>query len=456
MLIAIVPLVLGRGALAEPGPEETPWRLGAALGTPSWLRLGLDHQARFEQLENDFRAKAEGDAMGLMFRTFATAEARGEHLFGGIELEDARAFITDQTPANTTLANPIEVLQAHVGIHAKDVVQPGDAFEARAGRITIDLGTRRLIARNRFRNTINGFTGVDVKWASPGQHVVRSFVAVPVSRLPSDDAAIRDNTLDLDEENTDAVVWAAAYGSPTLVAGTRFDAFVVGFHERDGELATRNRQLFTADVHWYRKPARGQVDFDVEVMPQVGRARATAAADDSGPLDHRAFSTHAEVGINPATSWKPRVALLHDYASGDRDPGDGALGRFDPLFGARRFDFGPTGIYGPFARSNLNTPGLRASASPMRSLDVTATYRLCWLASGRDAWTTANATDPAGESGTFLGEHVDLQVVWNVRPRNLALEAGAAYLRRGRFARTAPETRDAPASYLYTQLSLTI
>lgn len=455
-LLALGILAVTRLVHAEPAGDPKPWRLDRALELPPAIVIGIEQQSRVEHLANDFRARSVDDATGLSMRTLLSAEVRGSGWMAGLELQDSRTYASDPTPLNTTLVDPLEVLQAYVGARATDLLAKGDAFEARAGRITIDLGTRRVVARNRFRNTINGFTGVDATWTSPGKHVARTFVALPVTRLPSDPDGLRDNAIDLDEENTDALLSGGYYGSPVLGPGTRLELTVVGFHERDGDVASRNRRLITFGARWFRKPARGAVDFDVEVIPQLGTSRATTAADDTRDLDHRALSTHAELGISPALPWKPRIAMLHDYASGDRDPANDRTQRFDPLFGARRFDFGPTGIYGPANRSNLQSPGLRVSVAPSAKLDAFVGYRLFWLASETDAWVAANVRDAMGDSGRFLGEHVELQVRWSPLPRNLAIEGGAAYLRRGRFARSAPDTRTADPAYVYTQLTVTL
>jgi len=440
-------LVLGvvLAASTPAGADPEPWRLGKAAGTPAWLELGIEQQSRVEHLENDFRAKAEGDATALLLRTLVKAEASAGWWFGGLEVLDARVYASDSTPLNTTLVNPLEILQAYVGVRSSGVLVEQDRLEVRAGRITIDLGTRRVVARNRFRNTINGFTGVDGQWTSPGKHVARAFVAVPVTRLPSDPDALRDNEIELDEESTDSLLWSGSYGSPELALGAQLELYVVGFHERDGDVA-----------RWSRRPAAGDVDFEVELITQIGTSRATAAMDDTDDLEHRAWSSHAEVGGSAVMPWKPRFALQHDYASGDRDPADGSNERFELLFGARRFDFGPTGIYGPFARGNLQSPGVRISVAPTSKVDAFASYRLFWLASPTDAWTTAGVRDPTGASGTFLGEHIELMVRWSPWPKNLSLEGGAAYLRRGEFAKTAPDTRTSNAFYVYTQLTINL
>ena len=97
-------------------------------------------------------------------------------------------------------------------------------------------------------------------------------------------------------------------------------------------------------------------------------------------LQHQAWYQHLDVGYTFDMPWTPRFALEYDYASGDKDPNDGKDQRFDTLFGARRFEFGPTGIYGAFARSNINTPGYRIGINPRSDVQAFLSHRAFWLA----------------------------------------------------------------------------
>ena len=85
-------------------------------------------------------------------------------------------------------------------------------------------------------------------------------------------------------------------------------------------------------------------------------------------LDHFAHFHHLSLGYSFDVPWSPRLSLHYDYASGDDDPSDGDNSRYDTLFGSRRFDYGPTSIYGAFARSNINTPGVRLALEPSHEI----------------------------------------------------------------------------------------
>lgn len=458
-LLAAAIACLGGPALAQAdaGKDETPWRLREAIGSPRWLKFGLEHRSRFEHLANDFRSTSTGDATALSLRTLISTELRFDPVVIGAEIQDSRAYAPVGTPLNATIVDPLELLQAYVGVRVEGVLREGDRLSASFGRLTMDVGSRRLVARNEFRNTINGFTGLDVKWTSSTRHVARMFAVLPVVRLPSDAASLAENKVQLDKENTDSLFLGALYGSPVLFADTQLEAYAFGLLERDGAVAqSSDRRLVTPGFRLLRPPAKGRFDFQLEAMLQLGKSRATAAPADTSDLAHLAFSGHVSSGYRFDAPWTPRFALQYDYASGDASPDDHANNRFDPLFGARRFDFGPTGLYGALARSNISSPGARLEMTPHRTVEAFVGYRLAWLAAARDAWTTAGLRDPSGASGTFVGQQIEGRVRWQPLPKNLSLELGAAYLVRGEFAKEAPGARSAPAAFVYTQVTGTI
>ncbi len=435
---------------------QQPWRAHAAIELPE-LRFGLEHRIRFEHLENDFRTANLGNASGFSTRILLSPEFRFRPVVVGAEFQDSRLLASHTTPLNTTLVNPLELLQGYVGLRGKDVLVGGDTSSLTAGRMTIDVGSRRLVARNEFRNTINAFTGLELTWESPARDLVRAMAVMPVLRLPSDFQALRGNRVEVDRENTDALFWAAFFKSRPLAAQVTVETYVFGLHERDGRVSPgSNRQLFTPGVRLMRPPARGAVDFQLEVMTQFGRSRASIAAEDTTDLEHRAFSLHASSGYHFDVPWMPRLVLQYDYASGDGSPTDEVNHRFDPLFGARRFEFGPTGLYGAIARSNLNSPGVRLEVQPHRAVDAFAAYRLVWLASARDVWPTAGLRDVSGSTGRFVGQQAEARVRCQVLPGNLSFDLGSAVLVRGAFAENAPGGSSPSSVYVYTQVTGTI
>jgi hypothetical protein len=437
-------------------PAPRPWRADEALGVP-WLGFGVEHRVRVESLGNDFRAAHEGDAQAVSMRTLLATEVRLRPVYLAAELADSRAWMPTPTPVSTTHVDTLALLRAQLVVRGTGVLRRGDTASIAIGRMTIDLGSRRLIARNEFRNTINAFTGVDMQWTSPRGAQLRGLVVMPVQRRPGDEPALRDNRFALDRENVHALVWAVAVASRPLFDRSTVEAQVIGLHERDGGRSpSSERQLATPVVRWIRPPTAGELDYQLEAMAQLGRSRASPAATDTADLVHLAWAAHGSVGFRFDRRWAPRVVLAYDHASGDAAPDDRANNRFDPLFGARRFDFGPTGIYGVIARSNLASPTARLELQPRPTIDALAAYRAMWLASPRDAWTTAGVRDERGRAGRFIGHHLEARVRWHAQPGNLSFDLGGALLLRGGFARRAPGGRDAPAAYFYLQITVTI
>lgn len=439
-------------ALAGSGadsPGWNTWRIDDAL--PDWISLAAEHRTRYEFLDDEFRSGTRGDREILVLRTLVHGRLRlADGLWIGAEVQDSRAEVNGDTPLNTTIVNAVELLRAYVEWTREDVF--GGTIAAQAGRITMDLGSRRFVARNRYRNTINGFSGIDVGWESSAGTELGAFWMLPVRRQPNRLDQLRDNEIQDDEEDFDLQFWGVHAASALPVLG-RGEVFFLGLREQDEpDRRTRKRELYTTGFRLFRVPERSRFDYTLETALQFGRSRATATA---GRLDHFAHFHHAEIGYTFDCAWTPRLVLQYDFASGDGDPTDGDNNRFDTLFGARRFDFGPTGIYGPFARSNLNTPGVRLQLKPARSVTSFLAVRSFWLADRSDTWTTAGVRDARGKSGSYLGTQFEMRLRWELLPGNLRLETGYAHLFDGDFIENAPNSsRPGDLDYFYLQAAI--
>lgn len=447
-------------------PATAGWKLDDLIGSDT-ISLSLEHRSRYEGLSDPFRTANAGKAYTdvLAMRTLLHAKVKLPEGFSvGAEIMDSRAFLDSDTVLNTTTVNPVELLQGYVRY---DGEHRGGKLRARAGRLTMDVGSRRFVARNRYRNTINGFTGIDLDWhgkgAKAGQNL-RAFFTLPVQREPNPQSArnrrrrLSNDDVVFDREDFDNLFWgvfaAGDFESFLGLEGVRGEIYLFGLHESDsGSRPTRNRNLYTPGFRLFRKKAKEVVDFQIEATLQAGQSRTSASS--TSEKDHLSGFVHGTVGYTFDAPATPRVAFQFDYASGDSSPGDGTNERFDTLFGARRFEFGPTGIYGPFARANLITPGLRAEIKPCDGVTAFAMARTFWLASKTDGWTTSGVSDPLGESGDHIASQIEFRVRWRIVPETVLLEAGYAHLFAGEYidsdSGSSNSNRQGDSDYFYTQ-----
>jgi hypothetical protein len=428
--------------------ENYPWRLNQALELPKRLSLSGTHRLRFENLDEQYRSGRDGGDQVFVLRTLLLAEVKLQSLTFAMELEDSRAYLADSdTPLSTSVVNPLELLQAYVDMTIDDLFVSGSKSTLRGGRLTMDVGSRRLVARNRYRNTLNAFTGMDWQWTGADDSRLRLFYTLPVQRRVS--GSLLDNEPRFDKEREDVSFWGVYYSPGKLPWGDKGELYFFSLNEDDtSDLATANREIYTTGFRLYRSAAKNKFDYQFESIFQFGESRASTSA--TIDLDHFAHFQHFEVGYTFDTSWTPRLQLQYDYASGDDDIGDSDNNRFNTLFGARRFDFGPTSIYGPFARSNLNTPGIRLTLKPRNKVNVFIALRGFWLASDDDAWTTARINNTTGQSENYIGTQLETRLRWDIVPGNLRLEAGAAHIFAGDLMDKAGKT---DATYIYTQAS---
>jgi len=428
-------------------------RSDSVFGLPDWLNISINHRIRYETLDGQYRAKTNGlpgngGDQALVFRTLARVRMDLNQFTIGAEMQDSRISLADSGTATnskrltTTIANPLELLQAYLEVPVNDIGLKNSQSLLRLGRITMDVGSRRLVARNRFRNTINAFTGIDWQWNYQDQGF-RAFYTFPVERRVQGD--IRNNHPRFDSERTTTRFWGLDYHQNLFTQTDQGEVFLFGLDREKQKKTVKNLSLYTFGFRVWRKPANQLFDYQLESVYQLGHSRLSSAP--SKTLDHVAFFHHAEFGYQSNSVWSPRLILQYDYASGDDSPNDGENNRFNTLFGARRFDFGPTSIYGAFARSNLHSPGLRLKMRPLKSLKTMFVVRGYWLASTADLWTTAGIKG----NQAYIGTQIEASLRWQVLSKHLQLEAGVAHLFAGDLMSKAGKGN---ATYAYSQMTV--
>lgn len=401
---------------------EAPWRIQDALAPPEGFSIGLVHGSRFESISDNPRAGSSPDDSMIIQRTILDARYRSGGVEAQLELYDARQQLADDDAFVTnSVINARELLQATLTFDL-----PGNG-SVRFGRLTTDWGSRRFLARNRFRNAINTFDGVE--WIQPLENgaVMRLFGSQVIRRLPSNHFGLLDNERIRDESSSAQRFYAANLSLPPSSTPFLIDLNLFSLREKDSpRVQTRNRKIHSAGLRLRKPAASGEFDFELESLLQLGDSRASSSATDSADLDHRAFFQYAAVGYSFPNSL--RAVLEIDYASGDEDPFDLDNGRFDSLFGVGTPEFGVVGMYQPFSRSNLVTPGIRLFADPRPDLNVMVSWRHFWLEEARDSWGKTRLRDVTGETGSYLGQHLEFRIRWDVIPGNLRLDTGAIFL----------------------------
>ena len=440
-------------AESTPASPPKPWRFNNHFNLPEWLSISGTHRQRYEYVFNQFRAGRGGDNRIWPIRTLILGEARHENLALGAELQDSRAYNTNtETPINTTSVNPLELLQAYGKYAFSNSNVEG---YVKAGRLTVDFGSRRLVARNRYRNTINSFTGFQGEAKTESGWFTKAIYALPIQRRPSERRKLEENHAEFDREDDEVQFWGLFVRTPELPGKFFVEMYCFGLHEEDAnDRATRDRELYTPGFRIYKKPAAEEFDMQLEGAYQFGHSRLSTSGT-APRLNHYAFYVHATLGYTFDCPWKPRILAQFDYASGDRNPGDSHNGRFDTLFGARRFEYGPTGIYGAFARANIISPGVRVQVKPTDKVSSFLAYRPFFLAEQRDAWTTSGLQDTTGDSGDFIGHQFDWRLRWRVRPKSVLFECGTAILLRGNFLKDVPGSNSGEPVVVYTQVVFT-
>lgn len=411
--------------------KEVEWAryLKTTLNLPDWVDLGIENRTRFESLDHPWRSTAKvgggrtDSQIALRSRVRFGLGGNGpvRFLFEGQDSrvygEKAGGFV------NNTTVDEWDILQVFGSLTADNLLGSGLRTDLHFGRMTWDFGSRRYIARNDFRNTTNAFDGVHWQIGKEKLWRFRTFLVEPV---------IRDE-VKLDEQNNKFLFWGA-YVENLQIPWMKVNAFYYGLNDQRQKNSTLHRTYGTYGLRLFKSPAMSEFDYELEGAVQVGRL---------GQVDHFAYNPNAQVGYTFDVPWTPRFLVQYTYASGTRTPGGSQNGTFDPLFGARRFDLMPTGIFGPFLRSNLSSPGWRVIVQPAKGWRIQLKQRFWYLAQGAAVNGGILLQDPSGGAGNYLGHDLEFRVQWVVN-QNLDFDAGYDHWFKGSYFDRLPASSNLP------------
>ena len=453
--VLATPAALAQGESQESAKEQ-PWRLGKALNAPDWLKISGSVRPRYETLSNTLVAGRTGGDEFLSIQSLLKIEINTGAIIAGGELLDSRRIAGNGGGGVAGEIDVLEPAQLYLAWRPKDFLQQGATLDVTLGRFTMDVGSRRLIARANYRSILQGFEGARAVWTSNDDLKVTAFYTHPVNRLPSDAPSALDNEAALNE-TLDNVGFGGLGIEAPLPFSMIGEVYLFDLDEDDAsDNATRNRDLSTLGARLRIAPAKSTFDFDLEYASQTGSVRATTSAADTTDLGHDASLFHAEAGFSFDAPWSPRVALIYDRASGDKSPSDLSSERFDSLFGDRTFEYGPTSIYGVIARSNLISPGIRLEVKPDAASDGLLAIRQIKLDEAADSFSNSSVRDATGASGDDVGTQFEVRYRRWLIPDSLRLAIGGAAVTRGGFLKSAPNaTGEGDTLFGYTDLTWT-
>lgn len=392
---------------------------------------------RYEAIDGQARVGFNKSDDLFNLPTNVLAHYRRVDFEAAVEVYDSRVWgDRTGTPVSTNEVNALEPVQAYVAGTFQDPIGAGSKLTLTAGRMMLNLGSRRLVAADDYRNTTNGYTGLRADVVAKGGWKATFIYTLPQIRLPDDPDDVRLAKVELDRESFDLVLWGGQISRTKALGAAMIELTYFHLGERDAPgRPTRDRSLDTFGGRIIADPQPGVFDYEVEGFYQMG-AVSTSTVGAAAQQRVAASFVHADVGYSFTGAWKPRLSIEYDRASGDKQ--GGRFGRFDTLFGMRRADLAPAGLYNALARTNIETVGVRFEATPNKRVDWFAAYRPMWLAAREDSFSSTGVRDVTGSSGRFAGHQLEARVRYWLVPSRFRFEFDGLVLAKGRFLKDAP------------------
>lgn len=376
------------------------------------IEIATNIRTRYEYFANQLGSEQQVDDVVVTRVSSKLTLQKGAFALDA-ELVDSRIFKASEiTPLGTDDINTTEPTQLSISwksqIYDSNKTSKLPELSLKAGRFTMDIGSRRLVARNRFRNTLNTFDGLKVDYRN-GEFSTSFFYTFPVSRLPERYTEESTSEFELDKSSTDQRFYGVFSEVETARGSLAFYAFRDRFTSTDTDSQTSpkpNTQRNTFG-HLARLSLTKNITLDYEVAFQRGKLGFHTI---KAGFIHTAVTTFLD-NLN--------IQFFFDKATGD-DPTTDTYEGFSTLYGARRFEFGPTGIFGLFARDNMSSPGISTQIAINEYTELQLKYRYFTI---HKSGNSGRLDGSSLADHDFLGTLAELRLRIKVNP-NLRVEAG--------------------------------
>lgn len=307
-----------------------------------------------------------------------------DHLRFFIQMQDSRDFGEEAAALPSPLGDD-EGIDLHQGY--VEYANVGDSgFSFRVGRQEINLGAQRLVG--------------GVNWSNVG----RSFDG---GVMTYDDDNWTLNVLATAANKTlagDQTWFGGAYTTWKNFPKGVLDFYYLLLQDNDGAAGAAAGTGDTQSVHTAGariKSDPGRFDLSAEGAVQLGKFGSNSVL---------AYASHAGVGYTFEDTYKPKLTLEYNFASGD-DGGNNKYTKFNNLFPTNHGKYGPMDLV---AWSNLHDGHAGFSVMPSKSWKIGVDYHLLMVdkTGAGDAFGGVAGAAGAGKIG---GHEADLTVgyVWN-------------------------------------------
>jgi hypothetical protein len=416
------------------------------------FRLDVGGSVRFRyEYQNDFNLQRYADDRpGFRSDHFLLRRERlnfnlrmGEDARVFVQLQDAYAhgsnFGKDDFILGCPYWNPFDLRQAYLEWRRIG----GTPFGIKIGRQAIYYGDNRIWGPGNWGN-VGRYTWDAVKLIADTE--LAEIHGIFANRIDYD-----PHSFDEHDNNLDAFgIYAMVKCLPCDL-----DLFWVGKRTRPHLLANAKGTTLELDTHTvgfrvdHTFGKQGRWDTGGTLARTFGEQRTG-----SGPeFDVEAYGLNARLGYTFDLPWQPRLGIEYSMATGDPNAAGGDFETFDGVFGAIDKMYGRMNL---FAWKNLQDYQLSLSAKPSKKLKVGLDWHLFRLDEDKDAWYYCNCRpqrrDPTGESGSRLGQEIDLLATYNWST-HLQLMAGYAHFFPGSFIERTGESPDADWLFFQTKYS---